>query len=96
MEMVGGLSMRRGALMKFRVKARISALGSAGGAGVCGEECSSSRKVRTRKVERHATSMNVPPERLSYRNWRRNGRGLKEAITSLLDPWHDAKHTSRD
>jgi hypothetical protein len=38
-------------LTNFSLKARISALGSAGGAGVCGEECSSNRKVRTRKVE---------------------------------------------
>src|SRR5258708_28367179 len=65
--------------MNFSLKARISALGSTGGAGVCGEECSSNRKVRTRKVERHAECISVPPERPSYRNCTRNGRAMRKA-----------------
>src|SRR5260370_14378152 len=65
--------------MNFSLKARISALGSTGGAGFCGEECSSNRKVRTRKVERHAECISVPPERPSYRNCTRNGRGMRKA-----------------
>src|ERR1700675_141461 len=80
MSMMAGLSMRRWALMKLWLKLRISALGSAGGAGVCGEENGrKNRNGRARKVERHAACMSVPPERPSYRNCRRNGRGMKAA-----------------
>src|ERR1700746_2408311 len=80
MSMMAGLSMRRWALMKFWLKAMISALGSAGGAGVCGDESGrKNRNVRARKVERHAACMSVPPERRSYRICGRNGRGMREA-----------------
>src|SRR5215469_2427382 len=58
MEMMAGLSMRRCALMNFSLKSRISALGSAGGAGVCGEGCRRKKtEARIRKVEQHAESM---------------------------------------
>src|SRR5580704_1896669 len=103
---MAGLSMRRWALMNFSLKERISALGSAEGAGVCGERrARGNTHNRSRKVKRHAASMSVPPERLSYRNCGRNGRGLKEGrmrhwtpewFTSRLGLWRGAKRTSRD
>src|SRR5215469_2639553 len=81
MAMMAGLSMRRCALMNFSLKARIAALGSAGGARVCGERRKKKRKTRARKVERHAVSMSLPPEGGTYRNRGEIGRGRIEEVT---------------